>query len=312
VRRISPDHSRYLDAWRGVSAIAVLVAHAPQIFIPDASPAWGTLATGAVMVFFVISGFFIRKSLERGGDFLAARVNRIAPPFAFAIVLTIALWFLAPLVFLTGDRSFVQPTAQTGYSLEHLGPTMLLVNGFMGGTVPANLPLWSLSYELFYYGLAWLQRPRLALILLIAASALNPAIGLLGAIWFAGFWIAKLHSEERLPDWPQWPFLLPLIVTLPLMLMGRIYIAWQVSAGLAFAGHLLWVLKRVPPDAGRISRTADWSYTLYLIHFPLLLFAYGAGLPMLPSALAILLAAGLIGPRIEAIRLIGRRVAAPA
>jgi len=163
-RRISPTHSRYLDAWRGCSAIAVFVGHLGQIFVLNSSPAWDALGTGAVMVFLFISGFFIRKSLEKGGDFLAARVNRIGVPFASAIVLTVALWFIAPLVFVTGNRSFVIPTTQQAHTLKHVLPTVLMVSWCIGGTIPANIPLWSLAYEVFYYVLVAFRNVRIALL----------------------------------------------------------------------------------------------------------------------------------------------------
>ena len=306
MRRISPQQSRYLDAWRGCAAIAVLIAHIGQIFIPNASPAWGALGTGAVMVFFVISGFFIRKSLEKRGDFIAARVNRIAAPFAFALVLTVALWFIAPLVFITGDRSFVVPTTQQAYTLKNVLPTVFLVSWCVGGTIPANEPLWSLAYEVFYYALVAFRNVRIALLGLIAASVVNPAVGLLGGVWFAGFWIAKLHSEDRLPSCPQWPFLVLATAAAALLFdsSGSTLLWWELSVGLAFAAHLLWLLKRVPPDPVHIAKSAEWSYTLYLIHYPLLLFAYGMGFSPLPSAAAVLLLAALIGPRIERVKIL--------
>jgi len=291
-----------------LSAIAVLIGHLGQIFIVNASPAWTALGTGSVMIFFVISGFFIRKSLEKGGDFLSARVNRIAPPFAFAILLTIGLWFVAPFFFVTGNRSFAVPTALPGYAVTNVIPTMLLVSWCVGGTIPANEPLWSLAYEVFYYLLVALRNARIALAALIAASAMNPRVGLLGAVWFAGFWIAKLHTEDRLPRLAQWPFVLPALLAAPVLMLGvtgSSIVLWQLCAGTAFAGHLVWILNRVPANPGPIARSACWSYTLYLIHYPLLLFAYGMGLPMLPSACGILLFAALIGPKLERIRIVG-------
>lgn len=306
VRRISPPHSRYLDAWRGCAAMAVLVAHLEQVFLATASPVGDALGTGAVMVFFVISGFFIRKSLDTGGDFFASRVNRIAAPFALAVILTIVLWFIAPLVFVSGDRTFVVPTTQSAYTLKNVIPTIFFVSWCIGGTIPANEPLWSLAYEVFYYVLVGVRKPKIALLALIAATAINLRVGLLGAVWFAGYWVAKLHTEDRLPRWPQWPFFLPALLTLPLMAKttGAIIVLWQVVVGFAFAGHLLWILKRVPPDPGPIARSADWSYTLYLIHYPILLFAYGMGVPVLPSAITVLILAALIGPRIERIKIL--------
>jgi len=92
---------------------------------------------------------------------------------------------------------------------------------------------------------------------------------------------------------------------------GSIALWWQVAVGLAFVAHLISVLRRVPPDPGPMARSADWSYTLYVMHYPLLLFAYGTGLPMLPSASAVLILVVVIGRRIEQIKIIKPAALAP-
>jgi len=311
--RISRDHSAYLDAWRGGSALAVVVGHYFQIFTPSPWIIWGHLAAGAVMAFFVLSGFFIHKSLsksvDRPTDFIAARADRILPPFLAAIALTIALWAIAPHVFPSGSRALAIPYGRPDFSLHGLAPTLLFVNGFFGGTLSADGPLWSLSYEVWYYVLAfglflvWSGR-RLGWLLLPAALVLtvrNPAFLVLGLVWAMGFAVSIAHANARLPRIPAWP---------ALILAAALYwnlMYFELAFGLFFALHVANVLRRPAPHVPFLPKTASFGYTLYVIHFPIMLFAAGCGFPALPSAFVAVGCAALVGPRLEALKPFARR-----
>lgn len=307
--RLPERQSKYLDAWRGGSAIAVLAGHSFEVFQVNPSPIWSAAATGAVMVFFVLSGFLIRKSLDScmgkndPARFVAARVNRIVFPFLFAIALTVALWAIAPLVFVTGSRSFAVPTARTEFSLQYLPSTLLFLNGFFGGTLSADGPLWSLSCEVWYYAIALLLTLRrwrwLGVVVAAVLTWRSIGFAILGSTWALGFFLPKM---------PKWLMLLPiagLAVLLAMPTSEPALYAWEVSAGIAFAAHLA-NLPEDPPLTW-IHPTATWSYTLYVIHFPLLLFAYGTiGVNWLVP-FAIVAVAAVVGPRIEKIKLIPRK-----
>lgn len=329
VRGVSADQSAYLNACRGGAAIIVLIAHALAIFNRGSAPVWSAFATAAVMVFFALSGFLIQISLARSiadnrpANFVAARINRIVPPFVFAIALTVILWAIAPLAFTTGTRTFATATVRDSFSLAGLAPTILFLNGFAGPTLSANGPLWSLSFEAFYYALAFfgglaITRRWLTVPIVLVASMLclrNPGFAVLGLVWLAGFMLSRRHAENRLPRWPQLPFIAAALPVLAWQLTHPLsdvaLISWQLAAGLAFAVHLLWVLRaETLPRTGLLAPTSAWSYTLYVIHFPLLLLMFGS-LPArpwlaLPAALSVALLAALIGPRLEAVRLIPR------
>jgi peptidoglycan/LPS O-acetylase OafA/YrhL len=312
--RLPERQSQYLDAWRGGAAIVVLIGHSFQIFEVNPWPIWGAGATGAVMVFFVLSGFLIRKSLDScmakddPARFVTARVNRIVAPFLFSIALTVALWAIAPAMFQTGDRTFAVPTARTEFSLQYLPSTLLFVNGFFGGTLSANGPLWSLSCEVWYYALALLltlKRWRwLGIVIAAVLTWRSIGFAILGSTWALGFF---------LPRMPKWLMLLPAAGLLALLAMPTsepaLY-AWEVSVGVAFAAHLA-NLPEQPPRTW-IYPSAAWSYTLYVVHFPLLLFAYGViGVNWLVP-FAVLGLAALIGPHIEKIKIVRRPSREPA
>lgn len=306
---VSERQSAYLDAWRGIAAIVVVHGHTHSIFEPEPLRLWGMGSTAAVMVFFVISGFFIAKSLERdSAGFVAARANRLLPPFLSAMALTALLWLAAPYVFQSGTHEFPVPTARPSFSIEGWAWSLAFLGAIFGPTIAANGPLWSLSFEVWYYVLAWLcwapGRRWFALPLLALLAWFSRDFAQLGLVWAIGFAIGRLHSLERLPRWPVWPLFLPLLVAFPLMLHGRIYNLWMIAAGLAFAGHLVWMLRREPQTPRWLAGTAGWSYTLYIVHMPLLLFLYGAFGPAfeLPAFVLVIAFAALVGPRIERVR----------
>lgn len=100
----------HLSAIRGIAAFVVLLAHIVQIFWLRiyGLQSWPHVISSeasyyAVVIFFVLSGFLIAHSVEsnvkRNGElklseFFAARIARLYPPFIFAIVLSVFIYFL--------------------------------------------------------------------------------------------------------------------------------------------------------------------------------------------------------------------------
>lgn len=334
-RRITPEQSAYFDAWRGGSAIIVLLGHLVPLYF-EGERIFPALAGAAVMAFFGLSGFFIHKSLaksSRGGTFDwraygTARVNRIVPTFLFALLVTWACWAIAPYVFESGTRSFLNPTVREAISLEGFWRTAFLVNGFAGPTVSANGPLWSLTYEVWFYlgaGLLYaaLTGQRLAWPVLAAfpfLALLDPLFVVWGACWVSGAIISILHAGDRL----TLPFKAISLAAAPLPIAGLVAVvaapdglvywatlAFQLLFSVWFASHMAHALTaRRLPRAPILADSAGYSYTLYIIHFPLLLLAYGINEAkwMAPIAgAAILLIAWAVGPKVEAIKLVAAR-----
>lgn len=353
-RRIPDYASPQLNTLRGLSAIAVLIGHGVQVFVaplaPGAFPIFGLLAQAAVMLFFVLSGFLITKSITRNASqpsgfdvasYASDRFDRIYPPLLFAMLLVIALFALSVGAFPSGsnaylvtggfiarDGFFVDPTAYVG--------TLVFLNGFAVDNISANGPLWSLSYEVWYYviagAVAW--RPRagavIGLAILLSLGFFNKIFVVYSTIWFAGAAVAIAHNHGvQLFSWLKFFALASLLVAgaigayyvalasrasspadYPLMYL----VAFNLSVGIAFAGslHLLMADSlRVPVIA---PSTADFSYTLYVTHLPILLFIYGIAQPhamrsvglaliaaALSAAIALLLARS-VAPVVENLR----------
>ncbi|WP_405088634.1 acyltransferase family protein [Microbispora sp. NBC_01389] len=131
----------WLDALRGIGAMAVVAEHALPWVMPSLRPYWFSLGMYGVLVFFLVSGYIIPASLEKRGDvgaFWISRVFRLYPLYllVIAFVLVMAVW--VPV------RQEVprHPSAVAA----HL--SMLLDVVHIGAVAD---PMWTLSYEMVFY-----------------------------------------------------------------------------------------------------------------------------------------------------------------
>nr|BFE86334.1 hypothetical protein GCM10020093_089350 [Planobispora longispora] len=67
VRTADATRLAWLDALRGLGAVAVLLEHALPWFMPQLRPYWFNLGMYGVLVFFLVSGYIIPVSLEGEG-----------------------------------------------------------------------------------------------------------------------------------------------------------------------------------------------------------------------------------------------------
>jgi peptidoglycan/LPS O-acetylase OafA/YrhL len=266
MRQLTAEQSAFFDTVRGGGCLYVATVHALQLFglpYPSPLPQMGLLWIGA---FFVLSGFLIHRALLRHDwrAFVRSRSLRVLPPFICAMMLTAALWGLAPLFFASGSHDLLSPTSRVDFSLDYFVSTLLLVNGLVGGTVPANGPLWTLAVDIWLYALA-------------AMCVVGGRWKLIAALFIA---IIIIRAPAYLP------FMLAFLA------------GWCWSA--------LHVQGRadVPRIAFRpFACAAPFSYTLYIFHFPMLLFLYGATgerpWMMLPSLVAVIAVCAVVGPAVE-------------
>ena len=170
-----PQHFAFLDALRGLAALAVVVVHTVQNFDGGAlTPLLGLGAAG-VQLFYIVSAYSLCLSLEqhrRGNsrpmqDYLLRRFFRIAPMFWLAIV----FYLLQPLVLpmAVAPVNVHPPTWQL--STWHVAATLLFVGGWHWQSINFIVPGgWSVAVESNFYGLlpflsAFANSPRRALIL---------------------------------------------------------------------------------------------------------------------------------------------------
>src|SRR5215475_7443452 len=88
----SPGFLPRLESLRGVAAVSVVGYHVTAIY-------WDIIATGliAVVMFFVLSGFVLARSLQQNPSpaaFFRSRFFRLFPPAAATVLLLTALYWL--------------------------------------------------------------------------------------------------------------------------------------------------------------------------------------------------------------------------
>ncbi len=307
-----------LSAYRGLAALLVSVGHLEQVFIRPYSsvysPYAGLLAQASVMVFFVISGYSIASSASRlinkpnpVYEYVLKRLCRVLPPLITAITLMYFLFLIAPYFFATGSNDFLKGKglvrAGLYFDLCQVLGSLFFLNGFFTTTPNSNGPLWSLSYEVWLYGIffslfyaVWKKQhiAGFSAILVYALLLFRDKSGDLlflkySFVWFMGATCWFLPNEPQ--NNPHLNLLLQVFFIVSLL--SSIYCGYQfvstemkfdiskfnVWIGVTFSLYLFFSRHKMKLKANAcynlLNNAADFSYTLYLIHFPFYLFVYG-------------------------------------
>jgi peptidoglycan/LPS O-acetylase OafA/YrhL len=338
--RAASDH---LDFVRGTAALAVFCGHLRNHFFVSYSDIAGKpnplvrflfLVTGfphyAVMIFFVLSGFLVGGTVLRGrmdGKFSWSpyAVNRLTRLWVVLIpaLLLGAFWDHLG-IHLFGTSGIYGGLPKTNGAMVPIPPrlsagTMIgnafFLQGILVPTFGSNGPLWSLSYEFWYYVLFPLmvlafpvQRAGWSNVLYAIASFMvlffvGQSISIYFLIWLLGAAInlAPDQSGRGAELWVAAIFgALMLVLALLKSKLDPIehsdFVVGVASAVLIYA----LVRSNAPSKSGIYSRTArmlaGFSYTLYLVHAPAVNFL-GAWLvpraPWQPDAVHIAAAASL-------------------
>ncbi|MFI5781330.1 acyltransferase family protein [Nocardia sp. NPDC051570] len=175
----------FLDALRGLAALAVVIQHSSERLWPGYfrfSVAHFGLGQFGVFVFFIVSGFIIPASLERGrslGAFWVGRFLRLYPLFWACLIAAMILHSI---------HRYDLPTDFLAHPALEFSKNLTMVQFFLGGPdIQVVGASWSLSYELaFYLFLSLLLIGRLnrrsiplavlALCLIAPGAALPPAL----------------------------------------------------------------------------------------------------------------------------------------
>lgn len=166
----------WLDLLRGLSALVVCLGHLRNAILVDGSDLIQpsiplkafyfitSFGHQAVMVFFVLSGYFVGGAVLRSGanfswkSYLVSRVTRLWVVLIPCLVLT---WGVGLIV----EHYALEATLGASYEIWHSGPKMgeysvgfntFLANIFFLQTIASpvfglNGPLWSLANEFWYY-----------------------------------------------------------------------------------------------------------------------------------------------------------------
>lgn len=272
----------------------------------------------AVMVFFVLSGFLISTSVMKKyaagawslRNYGIDRASRLYVVLIPGLLLGLMWDESGRLLFVSSGlyshplAAFGTIIAQNQINLKNFLGNLLFLQTILCPTFGSNGPLWSLANEFWYYVLfplvllaafAWRKSLlRVAIPVTILAFCVAVFVGssiLLGfSIWLAGCGLVLAHRQFRLRR--KAVLILYLLVSflgLSICLLaartGRSGILGSdLLVGLAFTFLLFGVLQ-VDLTAGhqQYARTAhffsNFSYSLYVLHFPFILFLRGCITP---------------------------------
>ena len=316
----------WLDLVRVLAAFAVLVGHAVQLGLYTGYfPFSIALQQNAVIVFFVLSGLLVAHSAERARllrFYVIARVSRILPVTLGAVAISLAVStldasFHTPLQF-AEDASWNDPASSIG-ALLFLGESYL-------PDFALNPPYWSLCYEVWFYAMfgaaTFLKgRAQIAWLAFLGLAA-GPNVLLLLPCWLLG--VVLQRRAVSLPMRWSRPAIALALASLPavphiagpgLTLLMKIA-PWDLGHSLYALSYLVLAAcvatglmgLRTLSDHGwtvparcqaGVRYFAEMSFSLYLLHWPLLkllrLAGWSAGSNLAGFAFILIAVVGLSG-----------------
>lgn len=310
---MGPGLSTYLNTLRFAAAMIVVLSHFAYPRFSDGVWLWVrdlNLGSDAVVLFFVLSGFVIALTAERKdatlGCFAFARATRI---YSVAIPTLILGWGLDHWGSSLAPGQYFAPY----YAPLPLWETLLrgfsFSNEWSGLTarLGSNGPYWSLSYEVGYYalfGVAFYMTGLRRIVLLLGGVALlGLNILLLMPAWLMGVWLYHRLKTGVLPQGiqalalaivPVAIYVMALKLDLPALIFSQYQLQipghwlrfsdeylWNALLGILVSAHLLGMAGMLlHRPLVHIARPAAWlaggSFSIYLMHYPLLQFLHAA------------------------------------
>jgi len=340
--------SIHLDMLRGLSAVTVVVGHLRSLVFVDfgdvQNPGLLTkllyFLTGyghqAVMVFFVLSGYFVTSHIKRSMEtdrwsfksYLVARWSRLSVALLPALLAGLVLDRLGSSLFAAsgvyssaaGFGHVVPPVAQANLGLGTILANVFFLQTIAAPTLGTNGPLWSLTNEFWYY----LLFPLLTLVLAdkrapgwkraaYAVAAVGIAV-LLGPVRFAYFGVWLLGAlltwlpscSPKAGTWALACSAFAFVASMVLARFGRLHpeLLADSLVALSFTGLVYGIMNAEQRSTkGTFYERAAQSlsavsYTLYLVHMPLLVFlCAGAfhGVRQAPGLGGLVASVGLLG-----------------
>lgn len=308
------------DALRGVLSVLVCIAHAWQIFVSNFEHSTsttyfilGVIARGAVLCFFVLSGYVITLSIEKNikrnngfnfSDYVSARFWRIAPPLLVVMVVTLILSLVLDFLGANKIPDSIVATRHV-YNTNFSSQLGCLISACAFGDLTGkgfNGPLWSLAFEIQLYAIS-------GVFTWLILSTKKIPYRLLGAFLFViyVFHVLKLFHGFELNTQAvsymcyffgalMYFFYQKLNVVTVWIVVGVLsliagvtgffanyqdlsanmesasWLLFQLVVGGLLSFALIWIAKFGMLD--RWKALGKYSYTLYIFHFPLMMFVY--------------------------------------
>jgi len=283
----------FLDFSRFGAALVVLLIHARDMWFPGLhhkSNMPGDISHLAVVVFFVLSGFVIAFSVtinNRGAySYAEARFSRIFsvlfPALIISGLIESYLYFY--------DKP-LHGEFNRGYSILRYFLSLFFCNElwFSSLAPPVNSPLWSLSFECWYYilfGVVLFLRRYRYLTITIISLIIGPKILALFPVWLMGFYAFKFKKNIKESWWITVCLITILIVVFrflpplptgigyyPFFMASQFLTDWLLGliVSLIFLFFPNRNLKSISEKTvKKIRMVADLTFAVYLLHYPCL------------------------------------------
>jgi peptidoglycan/LPS O-acetylase OafA/YrhL len=309
-RMLAEPRTRFeaLDAWRGLAAILVALMH---LNVGGHFYEWPIIRGGgaAVDFFFVLSGFVIAyayghklRSVGSLPDFAIRRFGRLYPLHVFTLVALVALELAKLAAYIVLGASGGQPPFSGTNDVWSLLGNLLLINGLgFFSEFTWNGPSWSISTEFYTYFLysavCLLPSARLLASVVLAVTtgvllALNDYLGdpveviegaglattifgfFIGVLTFS-FFVRLRDAVRKPPIASEWVVTAVAIFAISAGAPATVLAPMFAVVVVVFASET-GVLSRalrtsLPQHLGKI------SYSIYLVHFPVLAAMNGIG-----------------------------------
>jgi len=321
--------SIFLNASRWLAAVAVLISHVRHLILVDLVGVTNKtllckvfyfitgLGHEAVIVFFVISGFLVgghtwerwRNEGPRLRSFVSARVSRIYTVLIPALLVGLGFdaiglhWINASELYTNALKYHTISLDNTLSGTLNLGTfigNLFMLQGILCGNLGSNSPLWSLSYEWWYYclfglvALSTFASPKRRVVYVALAGSLVLVLPMKFVVWGSiwGLGIAA-YMWIKYSRWRPHPLLgmVTLIVAVGVSRLSHntsnvahrepisIEFIRDIFLGIGYVVALVSTSRlslRIP--GVRINeRLAAFSYTTYLCHFPVVMLLVSVG-----------------------------------
>lgn len=295
-----------LDYLRAIAALTVFLSHTFQVYwLPTIGLiSWKYelnhyLSDTAVLVFFVLSGYVISNSLHRniqrnGGhlsvfDYASSRLWRIYPPLIVSILVSIIAYNIIVIFELPGSAGTLKAPGDIYQAREYLSISARdVVNSLLmnNGLLQMNGPLWSLYIEakLYFYAclfamiyIGYKQRKLLNMIAvtgLVTATIFlffNTKTEVYYSLWWISGGVIFLYHKDFINFRNLAVVMLALI--LAMVLIEQNFFSFPLQVFFVYSLFLAAIKYKVP-EIKVMNTLANSSYTLYIVHFPMLLLSY--------------------------------------
>lgn len=303
---LSPAKSDFLNLVRWAAALVVVLGHADMYLgqFGGSTERWasfgylGAHSHAAVMIFFVLSGYVVAYATGKKAEgenygfraYFLDRWSRIYSVLLLAIAFTLAIDFVGRSV----SSAYHDPTflPQSGFALR-LFANVFALQGVQGHRIQlgSNPALWSIGYEFIFYllfGVLFFRRQlsrrrwTAPLIFTIALAVIGWKMAVYFSVWLLGVLAYRASRASAFATFKVSPWLLLLILAGAnhLIVFANVFGLAEILQDILFACVVAVLLAvevkyESKPSQWRISVNAymaDFSYSLYAFHMPLIFF----------------------------------------